>query len=93
MALTEEQRRSRSRLAAHIQWSREPDRTGRTQAMRDGFLAKLERQVDPNGIYTPEQRAKMVEAARKAFYIRLGRATGKARRAKAAKKAGGDGTA
>lgn len=89
MALTPEQRRSRSRLAAHIQWSRTPDRTARTQAARDGFLAKFERQVDPAGIYAPEQRALMAEAARKAFYIRLGRASGKAR---AAKKAGGDGT-
>jgi hypothetical protein len=60
--------------------------------MRDGLWAKFEEQVDPGGIYPPEQRALMAEAARKAFYIRLGRASGKARRARAAKKAASDGT-
>lgn len=93
MALTDEELKARARLAAHVQWSRTPDRTARTQAMRDGFWAMFEKQVDPDGIYTPDQRAKMAEAARKAYFIRLGRASGKARRAKAAKKAGGDGTA
>ena len=89
MALTDEELKARARLAAHVQWSRTPDRTARTQAMRDGLQAKFEKQVDPAGIYTPEQRAKMAEAARKVYYIRLGRASGKARRERAAKKKGG----
>jgi hypothetical protein len=87
--LTEQQRRSRARYAALIGWSKTPDKTARTQPMRDGFLARFERQVDPDGIYSPDQRAHMAEAARKAFYVRMGRQSGEARRAKAAKRGGG----
>ena len=89
MPLTPEQRRARSRLAAFVQWSREPDRTARTATARAAFMARFEREVDPDGIYPPEVRAKMAEAARTAYYIRNGRLSGKARRAKAG---GGDAT-
>jgi len=86
--LTEQQRRSRARLAAYVQWSKTPDRVARTQAARDGFMRKFEDEVDPERRLPEEQRQKMAEAARRAFYVRMGRASGKAR---AAKKAGGDG--
>jgi hypothetical protein len=84
---TPEQRRSHARLAAFVQWSRTPDRTARTQPARDGFLRRFEDEVDPERRLPAEQRVKMAEAARRAFYVRLGRASGKAR---AAKKGGGD---
>jgi hypothetical protein len=87
--LTPEQRRSRSRLAALVQWSKTEDWTARTQAARDGLARKFEDQVDPDRRLDPAQRAKMAEAARRAHYTRLGRLSAKA---KAAKKAGGDGT-
>lgn len=87
--LTEQQRRSRARLAAFVQWSRTPDKVARTQAARDGLLRRFEDEVDPDRRLPVEQRAHMAEAARKAFYIRMGRASGKAR---AAKKASGDGS-
>jgi hypothetical protein len=83
--LTPEQRRSRARLAALVQWSRTEDWTARTQAARDGFMRRFEDQVDPDRRLDPAQRAKMAEAARRAHFARLGRQSGKAR---AAKKAG-----
>jgi hypothetical protein len=83
--MTSEQRRSRARLAALTQWSREPDPTGRTATARAAFMARFEAEVDPAGVFPPEIRARMAEQARRAYFIRLGRASGKAR---AARKAG-----
>jgi len=91
---------SRARLAAVVQWSRTPDRTARTAAARAAFQertpdsepGRFELQVDPELKLPPAQRARMAEAARRAYFIRLGLASGKARRARAAQKAGGDGT-
>lgn len=88
MPLTPEQRRSRARLAALVQWSRTEDWSARTQAARDGFLRKFEDEVDPGRRLDPVQRARMAEAARRAHFTRLGRLSGKAR----ARKAGGDAT-
>jgi hypothetical protein len=69
MPLTSEQRRARARLAAFTQWSREPDRTGRTAAARSAFMDRFERQVDPDRIHPPEVRAKMAEAAMRAYFV------------------------
>ena len=41
-----------------------------TRAMRDGFYAKFEREVDPEGKLTPQERAKRAEHARKAHMQR-----------------------
>ncbi len=84
--LTPAQRRSRSRLAALVQWSQTSDWSARTQAARDGFHRKFEDQVDPDRRLDPAQRARMADAARRAYFARLGRLSGKAR---AAKKGGG----
>ena len=84
MPLTPEQRRSRSRLAALVQWSRTEDWSARTQPARDAFYRRFENQVDPDRRLDPAQRAKMAEAARRAHFARLGRASGKARAARKA---------
>jgi hypothetical protein len=87
VALTPEQRRSRARLAALVQWSKTEDWVARSQPARDGFNRKFEDQVDPERRLPEAQRLKMAEAARRAHFSRLGRASGKAR----AKRAAGDG--
>jgi hypothetical protein len=87
--MTPEQRRSRARLAAYVQWSRTPDWSARTQAARDGFLRRFEDEVDPDRRLEPAQRARMAEMARRAYFSRLGRRSADAR---AARKGGGDGT-
>jgi hypothetical protein len=84
------ERRSRARLAAVVQWSKTPDWSARTQAARDGFMSRFEDQVDPERRLDPATRARMAEQARRAYFIRLGRLSGKARAAR--KKGGSDAT-
>jgi hypothetical protein len=86
MPLTPEQRQSRARLAALVQWSKTEDWSARTQAARDGFNRRFEDQVDPDRRLPSDQRARMAEAARRAHFARLGRQSGKVR---AARKGGG----
>jgi hypothetical protein len=50
--------------AALTGWAMEPNRTGRTQKWRDGFLRKLESQVDPDGVLSPQERAARAETLR-----------------------------
>jgi hypothetical protein len=71
MALTSEQRRLRAQLAAHEGWAHEPDRTARTAPGTAAFLARFEREVDPNGTLAPAERAKRAENARKAYFTAL----------------------
>ncbi len=42
-----------------------------TSAARSAFLARFEREVDPEGVLTPEERARRAEYARKAYFARL----------------------
>lgn len=70
-------------LAAHAQWATEPDRTARTAAARRAFLARFEREVDPEGVLDPIERAKRAENARQAYYKRLALKSATARRKRA----------
>lgn len=73
-----------SRAASHVRWSREADRTKATAPARAGLQAKFERQVDPEGVLDPVERAKRAESARKAYYAELTRKSIAARRRKKA---------
>lgn len=85
--LTAEERRMRGQIAANTMWSEVQDRTAHTAPARRAFLDKFETQVDPEGVLTPQERAKRAESARKAHFQRLALASVKARRAK---REGGD---
>lgn len=88
--LTPEQRRLRASIAAHVQWAGESDPTARTQAGRDGMLAKFAREVDPAGRLPEQERLRRAEHLRKAHMKRLALASSKARSArKAARREGG----
>ncbi|MEV4174044.1 hypothetical protein [Nonomuraea sp. NPDC049709] len=79
------ERSSQARNAAHSRWAREPNRTGATAAARANSPASIERwlrEVDPDERLPYEQRLKLAESAKQAYY---GRLMLKARRAKAAK--------
>jgi hypothetical protein len=91
--MTDDERRLRAQLGAHEQWAREPDRTARTAKARRGFLAKLEAEVDPQGVLPPEERARRAEHLRKAHMIRMSLAASRARTAKARKKGGDEAVA
>ena len=80
--LTPEQRSLRGRLAAHTSWANTQDPKARTAAARDKFAARFEREVDPDGVLAPEERARRAESARKAYFARLAFRSAAARRAK-----------
>lgn len=71
-----------SRAASHARWAREGDRTAATAPARAGLQARFERQVDPEGVLDPIERAKRAESARKAYFADLTRKSIAARRLK-----------
>ncbi len=79
MPLTPEQRRIRARLGAyalHAQY----DVQETTRAGRAAFMARFEREVDPEGKLTADERARRAEAAKKAYFTRLALKSAKARK-------------
>ena len=51
-----------------------------TKAAREAFMARFEREVDPEGVLPPKERARRAEAARKAYFAQLAHKSAKARR-------------
>ncbi|HEY0640126.1 MAG TPA: hypothetical protein VGD67_21035 [Pseudonocardiaceae bacterium] len=78
--LTPEQRSLRARLAAHVSWANTTDRAARTAAARRAAHDRFDRQVDPDGVLPPEERARRAANARKAYYLRLALRSAAARR-------------
>jgi len=79
--LTPAERSLRSRLAAYtLHATHDPHET--TKAARHAFLARFEREVDPEGQLPPEVRRRRAEAARKAYFSRLALRSARARRAR-----------
>ena len=66
-------------VAANTRWAHEPDRTAATAPARDALEARFERQVDPDGILSPDERAKRARNAKRAFYQSLAIKSAKAR--------------
>ena len=71
----------RGRLGAYTLHSTHNSREV-TEAARAGFLAKFERQVDPEGILAPDERRKRALAARSAHMMRLALRSAEVRRKK-----------
>jgi hypothetical protein len=71
----------RGRIAAHERWARTSDRTAATAPGRAGLEARFEREVDPNGELDPAERARRVDAKRKAHFMRLALLSARSRRA------------
>lgn len=88
---TPEENRRFASMAAHAQWAAEQDRTARTAKARRAFIERFEREVDPEGVLDPAERAKRAENARRAFYARIGARGATARRKR--RQAGSDGGA
>src|SRR4051794_17777666 len=42
-----------------------------TRPAREGFAARFDREVDPNGVLVPDERARRAAAARRAYMARL----------------------
>ena len=71
MATTPEQRSLNARAAVHSSWANTPDRSRRTAPAREAALARFERQVDPDGVLAPAERARRAESARRAYFLGL----------------------
>jgi hypothetical protein len=69
----------RARLAALTKHSQHDARES-TLPARQAFLARFEREVDPAGVLSPEERARRAECARRAHFTRLAFLSAKARR-------------
>jgi hypothetical protein len=83
--MTPAQRSIRASLAAHSRWAGETNRKEALQAARDGLLARFERQVDPDGVLEPQERALRAESARQAFYKAMQLKSSRSRAAKRGK--------
>lgn len=69
-----------ARAAAHERWAQVEDRTAATAVARQAALDRFERQVDPDGKLTPEERARRASNARTAHFVRMAYASAKSRR-------------
>ena len=67
-------------IASNESWARTENRTARTHNGRQAFLARFEREVDPDGVLLPAERAKRAENACKAYFQRLALKSAQARR-------------
>jgi hypothetical protein len=81
--LTPEERTMRGRLAAHKMHSMY-DSAETTAAGRAKFLSRFEREVDPDGLLTPEERARRAEHAKRSYFIGLAFKSAQSRRRSAA---------
>lgn len=83
---TSRERKLQAKAAAHESWARTTDPVARTRAARETFLDRFEREVDPDGLLDPADRARRAAHARSAYFARLALKSAQARRkAKAAR--------
>jgi hypothetical protein len=68
--LTSNQRSQRGRIAALARWSQQDGRDG-THAARSAFMARFDRQVDPDNQLDPAERARRAEAAKREHFSRM----------------------
>jgi hypothetical protein len=82
--MTPAQLKLRAKIAANTRWSKE-DPAPTAARGQAGLQARFEREVDPDGTLSPQERTRRAEAARKAHMQRLALRSSQAR---AARKAG-----
>ena len=70
------------RSAALRQWAFVTDPAARTANGRRAFLDRFERQADPDGRLSKEERAKRAERLRRAYFIELAAKSAAARKAR-----------
>jgi hypothetical protein len=68
------------RIAAQVSWSRTTDRDARTKPGRQAFLDRFERDVDPEGKLSPDERRRRAQHALRAHMLRLAKRSATVRR-------------
>jgi hypothetical protein len=87
MVLNAQERSVRARFAAYAQHAAD-DPHVTTAAARAGFVARFEKQVDPDGTLPPEERARRTQAAIKSHMVKLAFYSARVRRQRREAKAG-----
>jgi hypothetical protein len=67
-------RRQQRYIGAEISWSRTYDPSARTRPVRQEFLQRFEREIDPDGVLPPDERRRRAEHTKHAFVLRLAQA-------------------
>jgi len=75
---TDAVRRTAARIGALARWSKDDPVEG-TRAARESFLARFERQVDPEGVLDPDERQRRALCARRAYMSQLALRSAKSR--------------
>lgn len=57
-----------ARILVNKSWRNTKDRTARTAPGRAAFIARFERQADPDGVMDPEERAAVAYQLKRAFF-------------------------
>ncbi|WP_218005195.1 hypothetical protein [Actinomadura macra] len=68
------------RIAALESWSRTANKNKRTKPAREAFLARFEREVDPEGVLPPRERRERAELAKRAYMLRLAKRSAQVRK-------------
>jgi len=68
-----------ARMAAHALHAKVADERAHTAAARTVFLSRFEREVDPDGVLDPQERARRAEHAKKAYFLSLAAKSSRAR--------------
>ncbi len=77
--LTPEARSLRARMGAHAMHAKHDSRET-SKPGREAFRSSFEKQVDPDGILEPAERARRAEHAKRAFYTGIALKSAQARR-------------
>jgi hypothetical protein len=83
--LTAAERKLRASIAGNTSWANTLDRSARSLPGRLAADARFERQVDPDGVLPPQERARRAEYARRAHFQQLALRSAKARRLRKAR--------
>lgn len=68
-----------ARIAAAERWGHTADRTAATEPARSGLRAKFEREADPDGALSAQERARRADQLMYAHMLRMSRAAAQAR--------------
>ncbi|CAN5407440.1 hypothetical protein BH09ACT7_BH09ACT7_04990 [soil metagenome] len=79
---TPAERSLQASIASNESWAKTPDRSARTAAARRAFEERFEKQVDPDGLLAPTERAARAANARRAHFQRLALKSARVRRAR-----------
>jgi len=78
---TPAERNLRARLGAYARHARHDSQKATAKA-RAAFLDRFEREADPDGVLSPQERARRAAHLRSAYFTRLALASARARRSK-----------